>query len=55
MSWGLEVFKNMRTESWGLEVWNFAAGAWSGSWGLEVGGLEVLGCYYFPATTLASE
>ena len=54
VSWGQEVFKNMRTESWGLEVWNFAAGAWSGSWGLEVGGLEGLGCYYFPATTLSS-
>ena len=55
VSWGQEVFKNMRTESWGLEVWNFAAGAWCVSWGLEVGGLEGLGCYYFPATTLASE
>ena len=21
VSWGLEVFKNMRTKNWGLEVW----------------------------------
>ena len=26
----------MGTKSWGLEVWNFADGACSGSWGLEV-------------------